>query len=414
MRAVRTLAAWGLVLAAGLTCLAGHASRPPDHVGPAALQAVAHPLALVDGRLTGPGARWLGTAAARAQFLFIGEEHDTREIPTLLAALWPDLVAAGYGHVALEMGGWLAGQIDRVVRLGDREALTRFTEAATPRRPGVSVPPVSREDIAFYQALARPPRPAVADGAACVWGLDHEFKVAPLLQRLADLTPEVRSRHRIRESAERVARHEGAGRFDLRPLAADIHAAVEASGHRAERDDEVALLIDALSRRVQPDGREQPRAEVFRQQFLRQMHAAQAIGGRAPRVLLRFGGYHAKRGLMTDYGTSTLANFVAEYASMHEASMVNVLFVGCSLTSTDDWRAPRHHPRPCAPRERVWLAAFPPPMAGQWVLYDLSPLRAAAARGELDVAWELRELVTGFDAVVLLGPTRPAQMPPPR
>lgn len=382
-----------------------------DHDLGAALRQVRYDLRLSNGLLEGTAAAWLIAEASKVRFLFIGEEHDTREIPAILAALWPSLAANGYGHVAIEAGPWLGGRLDRLARLGDRVALDQFKGAALPRRPNVSVPPSSDEDIAFYEQLGRSARREAAGRTSLIWGLDHEFKSAPLLRRLVALAPAGTWRARLAALLNDVAKAEAAGQYDLRPFTPTVQRVLVEAPAGTSDDGERAQLLDALRRRVAGDSGEQVRGEVFRQLFVQNYRAAQAVGETEPRVLLRFGAYHAKRGLMSEFGTSTLANFVAEFGHLESASMLNVMFVACSPTSTDDWRAPRFHPRPCSPRERAWLAPFAGTAVAPWTLYDLRPLRRPLANATLAAGWELREVVMGFDAVIVVTDSVRARFP---
>ncbi len=355
-------------------------------------------LRAADGRLDGPAARWLREEASKAQFFFIGEEHDTREIPLITGALWREIVPLGYRHVAIEAGQWLGGRLDRFARFNDQKALAQFKAGALPRRPNVSVPPSSEEDIAFYEALGK----AGQFRLPLIWGLDHEFRVAPLLAHLMELAPDGTKRRQIESTLAKVADAERSGQYNMQPFKREIE--VVAGNISARPGSEEAQIQDALMRRVFGDGFDQPRSDVFRQLFLRNYRAAQAAGETKPRVLLRFGGYHAKRGLGGDYGygPSTFANFMTEFAYIEGVQMLNVRFSACSPTSTEDWRAPKSHPRPCSPGERVWLKPFFAAASSQWTLFDLRELRKPLREGKLEVEWELGQIIAGFDAVVLL------------
>jgi hypothetical protein len=62
-------------------------------------------IALVDGRLSGA----VHKAAAEtpsAQFVLVGEEHATAEIPQFAAASWRDLAGRGAQHLVREAGPW--------------------------------------------------------------------------------------------------------------------------------------------------------------------------------------------------------------------------------------------------------------------------------------------------------------------
>lgn len=342
----------GVLSTAALAASAtGQSQDLADH-----LRRARYDITLTDGRVEGAGATWLVAEASKAQFFFVGEEHDTREIPLVLAALWPKLMAAGYRHVAIEAGQWLGGRVDRFARSADRDALDQFRRAVFPRRPNVSVPPSSNEDIELYSAMARTASSGSAQSSPLIWGLDHEFTIAPLLERLELLTRDTPAHGRVATLHRDVAHAERQQSYNLRPFATDISRLVASIS--APELSEQGQLLDALRRRVAVAGSDQERGDVFRQLFVRNYRAAQAGGEPTPRVMLRFGHYHAKRGLMFEYGTSTLANFVAEFARLEDSQLFNVMFIACSLTSRDDWRAPREHPRACSPRERAWLSAF--------------------------------------------------------
>jgi hypothetical protein len=355
-------------------------------------------LRVTDGRLDGPAARWLREEASKSQFVFIGEEHDTSEIPLIAGALWREIVPLGYRHAAIEAGQWLGGRLDRFARFNDQKALALFKTAALPRRPNISVPPSSEEDIAFYEALGQ----AGQSRLPLVWGIDHEFRVAPLLTRLLELTPDGTKRHQIESALTKVVEAERSGKYNMQPFKREIDAI--AGNISARPGSEVAQIQDALRRRVFGSEFDQPRSDVFRRLFLRNYRAAQVAGEAKPKALLRFGGYHAKRGLGSDYGygPSTLANFVAEFAYIEGGQMLNIRFSACSATSTEDWRAPKSHPRPCSPTERVWLKPFLEAAASKWTLFDLRDLRKPLREGKLNVEWEIGQVIAGFDALVLL------------
>ena len=127
--------------------------RPGIHETVAAyLEQSAYEVALsAEGELEGPAKEWFRAEATEAQFVFIGEEHDVREVPTLVGALWRELAPLGYRHVAIEAGPWLGDRLDRFARFADQQALSHFQGATWPRLPNKSVPPISEEEVAFYE-----------------------------------------------------------------------------------------------------------------------------------------------------------------------------------------------------------------------------------------------------------------------
>jgi len=356
---------------------------------------------LENGRLNEAAAKWLRSAAAPAQFVFIGEEHDTREIPQISAAVWRELTPLGYRHAAIEAGQWLGGRLDRLARFGDQTALAQFMAAVLPRRHNISVPPSSLEDLAFYAALGR----GTQFRQPLIWGLDHEFKAAPLLTRLLALAGRSH-RARINTLLHQIAAAEAAAQYNLQPFKPQIERLIQTIPARAGT--EAAQILDALRRRICGASKDQERGDVMKQLFLQNYRAAQRAGEPRPRVMLRFGAYHAKRGLMSEFGSSTLANFVAELAFAENTQMLNLIFINCALDSTGDWRAPKTYPRPCSPRECVWLAPFAAAAQFDGTLFDVRPLRNELGSESLIIPPELSEIIAGFDAVVVLKNSPPA------
>ena len=114
---------------------------------------------------------------------------------------------------------------------------------------------------------------------------------------------------------------------------------------------------------------------------------------------------------MHDFGSSTLANFVAELAIAERTRMLNLAIVNCRDTSPGDF------PRPCTWEQRRALRPFFSAAVADWTLFDLRGLREALRQARLDAlqsypdGWEYWNLVMSFDAVVLLLRSEPSRLP---
>lgn len=362
---------------------------------------------LTNGRLTGGAADWFRTAAAAAQFVFVGEEHDVREIPLIAGALWRELVPLGFKHVAIEAGPWLGERLDRFARFGDRDALAHFQAATWPRLPNNSVPPISQEDIVFYALLGRESGPHAGSEAPLIWGLDQEQRAAPLLRRLEQLAPATLAAD-IQLLRKRVEAAEQSGDFNNRTFRGDIQRimrSMPATGHREQQQ-----ILEGLKwRSMEPS--ERGDRNVKKELFMSQYQAAKRHGESAPRILLRFGGYHAARGLMPDFGSSTLANFLAELAVAEGSRMFDVVFINCRGVS------PGTFPRPCTWEQNEALKPFRAAAVAPWTLFDVRGLREPLRRARLNSlqsypgGWQYWNLVMSFDAVVLLQESEPSHLP---
>ena len=361
-----------------------------------------------EGGLEGPAADWFRSEAAEARFVFIGEEHDVREVPVLLAALWRELVPLGYRHVAIEAGPWLGDRLDRFARFSDQQALAHFREATLPRLANNSVPPISDEDVAFYEVLGSASGPHRKSATPLIWGLDAEYRAAPLLKRLAELSPRLARRQAVQPLLEQVEAAERSGDFNTRAFRAAIEQVIQEA--RARRGTELRHILDALRWRIAVP-REDTGDNLKKELFLRQYQAAKEEGEVKPRVMFRLGAYHAARGLMHDFGSSTLANFVAELATAERTRMLNLAIVNCQDTSPGDF------PRPCTWEQQRALRPFRSAAVADWTLFDLRGLRAPLRQARLNAlqsypdGWEYWSLVMSFDAVVLLQRSEPSRLP---
>jgi hypothetical protein len=104
----------------------------------------------------------------------------------------------------------------------------------------------SEEDIAFYEALGK----AGQFRLPLIWGLDHEFRVAPLLARLLELTTDVAKRRQIELALARVADAERTGKYNMQPFKPEIEAIARSNparpgGEAAQIQDAVVLLKDS-------------------------------------------------------------------------------------------------------------------------------------------------------------------------
>ena len=360
-----------------------------------------------EGGLEGPAAEWFRTEAAEAQFVFIGEEHDVREVPILVGALWRELVPLGYKHVAIEAGPWLGDRLDKFARFADQQALAHFRGATLPRLPNNSVPPISEEDVAFYEMLGSVSGPHRRSAAPLIWGLDAEYRAAPLLARLAELLPQTAKRQAAQSLLEQVGAAERSGDYNTRAFRDAIEQVIEQA--RATPETELRYILDALRWRIA--AREHTGRSLKKELFLRQYQAAKEEGEPKPRVMFRLGAYHAARGLMHDFGSSTLANFVAELAVAERTRMLNLAIVNCQDTSPGDF------PRPCTWEQQRALRPFRSAAVADWTLFDLRGLRAPLRQARLNAlqsyptGWEYWNLVMSFDAVVLLGRSEPSRLP---
>src|SRR5580700_6573762 len=125
-------------------------------------------ISVQDGKLAGPSAEVLRRAIADAPFVAIGEDHGIRQIPMFAAALCAELAPHGFHHMGLEIGAYVAEDLEKMARSADgAQQLAEFE-----RKYG--------ETIAFYNwqeefGMLEKCESAASPGHMTIWGLDQEF-----------------------------------------------------------------------------------------------------------------------------------------------------------------------------------------------------------------------------------------------
>jgi len=369
---------------------------------------------LENGRLAGAGADWLFERAARAQFVFVGEEHGVAEIPKLAAALWRGLVPLGYRHIALEEGPWVVGLADRYVKLGDTVSLARYLAAVAP-----DLPPGSLEHRQFLDSVRRTPG-GRREGMTLLWGLDQEMRPAPILRRLAALSPTSAARALVERAARKA---DSASSRVIIGYGAEIAELRRAFGNRSA---EARWLLDLLeqSNRIYENNdaardslrgyeSNREREDMMKDLFLARYREAQRAGERRPRVMLQFGSYHGMRGMSPTH-VFTLGNFLADLARAETGgsdAFFNVT-VTCGRGGTRSGvRDEVGKTLPCGADEAEWAKPMLEAAAGAWTVFDLRPLRAAIHAGVLTVPEPMSSFAFAYDALVTIAGTTPMHFP---
>lgn len=419
-----------LVLAAllALTAVSAIPAAAQDSALAAALRQHRHALRMDEaGALHGPGATLLLEAGRQSRFFLIGEEHGVAQVPQLAAALFRELAPAGYRHLAIETGPWLASGLNQAARQGIG-GIEAFVNRWWPGAPFYSL----REEAELLAAAAQ----AAGGEAEVLWGLDYDIVADRYtLRRLHELAPTPAAR----QAAERVmaaadsmlhaalAAQNLAGVFMFAApdsLLAGLRAAY-APAPRSEADEILRLMEATLAiNREFITGSNyvsnQTRASLIKRHFVRRYRTAAAHGG-APRVMLKFGANHLQRG-RTPVGTYDLGTLLPELAEMEGGTAFSLLAIGGRdrQKAVIDGRNFSYTAGPSDYLRTEWMA----PVFGQalpegWTLFDLRPLRTPLNAGQLgNVPPRLVSVIFGFDALLVIADSRPSTPligpPPPR
>jgi hypothetical protein len=383
------------------------ANAPPDPV--AMLAANTHTFRYAESGITGPGAELLGGYFAKSQFVLLGEDHMDHAVPEFAGALFRTLHDAhGYRHVVVEQDPIAMEDALAPVRRGDAGKL-----AAHARLYPSLFEFDTDEDLTFLAQVSNQVK-----GPDALWGVEQTTGAIRYLEELGRHahSDDLRQRLRALEDAARaadpgptysvkwlIAEGTSAKLAELAPFygpKADARSrrlyeglvkSAEIFGYyrRAEAGEWVGLYNNTV------------REEVLKANFLARYHAA-AKRGPLPKALFKFGANHLYRG-KNPTQAYPIGNLAHELAIVNgsEAVGLMVLPLGPNYRKLTDYPAWMHPLLPAAePTEPV--------------VVNLRPLRPYTRLFREKVAvvadqWMLRDLINGYDAIVLLPGSRPGE-----
>jgi len=368
-----------------------------------------------EGKLSGPGADVLRPALAEAEFVLLGEDHGTQQIPDFGAALCAELAPQGFRHLTLEVGRNLAPELEKMARSADgMKQLAEFEKEYPETIPFYNW----REEFVMLQQCEK----AAAPAGMTLWGVDQEFlgSTGFVLDKILGTNPGpeatavIQSLLKENNEAHAIA-VKSRSAWDLTLVAAKQEELDRARDLLAKQGNPEAqkLFGDLLASReiylknkaadYYDSNRE--RAQLMKKNFVGPFAADMQKTGMPLKVLFKFGGWHMYRGL-NPLHSSELGNLAGEFAEAHGLKSVHILIAGVKgqqLHFTGIGRPPE--PTVVDITADKGAAFFKPlyenQVAGSWTLYDLRALRAGlSGYGNIDP--QLECVIFGYDFAVLI------------
>jgi hypothetical protein len=383
------------------------------------LRAMARPIELsATGELTGGGGEFLRAAVRVSRFTMVAEEHGIVEVPKLSEALWKEAQRAGYSHFAIETGEQLAVRLENALRADrDDTAYLTFLRRHWPGAPFFAW----REDAALLRAVVN----STPGQRGVLWGLDYDIVAdRHALGRLRELAPDPNAR-RVADSAIAVAdsaldrgmRQQNPGLITMfggdSALFSRLRTAYQPrAGSEADR---ILTLMDSTLyiNRLFLGGKgyesNLSRSRLLKRQFWRFYDSTRAASGREPKVLLKFGASHLQRG-PNFTNTYDLGSLLPELAEKDGGEGLSIYVVGGPGTQRAqiDPRSMTSTPVPVQALAPAWMKPFADAADPEhWTLYDLRALRSMGTRRLAALAPQVREIILGFDAMVVLSGSTP-------
>lgn len=345
----------------------------------------------------GPGWEKLRAAVQQSQLVLLGEEHGLAQVPPFAAAVAQVLQPAVF-----------AAEIDPYVA----QALTRL--AAQPGPPTAYLRQYP-EALCFYDLaeefdLVRTLR---AQQTRLI-GLDQVFATtaAPFYAQLASLVKNRAAKTYLQQRAAAYQAQDQAyaqlGHDDwvlLKQSQSSVDSLLLLTRHESAAAQQMAQDY-AASYRIYKTGSHPARLQLMKQNLLRELPPGQPL----PKMLFKFGAYHAARGLSpAPFGEFyDVGNFAQNLADAQGQKTLHLLIVGKqgaqAIGSSAYFPATNVHAYTAADKAK-YQAFFQQTTGPAWSVTDLHPARHALTANKLQVSEVLRRILLGYDYLVVIPET---------
>jgi hypothetical protein len=381
------------------------------------LHDVRYDLRIEGGKLAGSAAPVLEKAISGAQYVLIGEDHITHEIPQLAAAVCDMMAPDGLTAMAVEAGPQAAKVVAASLRKPDR--LARMA-ALTDRYPDSVAFLNMQEENDLVEHCAE----ASHNPNFQLWGLDQELMGSAgwLLDEILATRPGTAAmaaltQMKTEEQKDAAIAKESGDPSKTFLLAAseaqlsEVAAALKHEGNAAANElfHELVESHEIYLKNMQgsPESNSQ-RARLMKQHFRRDFDGAASNSPR-PRVLLKFGDWHLYKGI-NPLHERDLGNYIAEMADGQGASSLHICILGAK--GTHALYAGYDRPMKLAPfvmeedDDYHWMKpVVDHQVANAWTVYDLRSLRFQKL-GAVDP--DMERVIYGYDLLIIVPEFTPA------
>ena len=398
---LRELLTLSLLAAVPLHALADTPAPDPAEL----LKSSTHVFAYTDATIRGEGAEHLLKATADAQFVLFGEEHMDHAIPIFAAGLYATLHdKQGFKHLVLEQSPVAIEDSLAPARRGDVEKI-----AAHAKRYPQLYEFDTDEDLALLALAGRLER-----GPDAIWGVEQATSAIRYLEELATLARNDVSKERVEAALAEARAADTEPKYSVNwliaPGTSETLATLE-TAFKAAPGSRASELLRALTKSAEIFGyyrraeagesvglfNNTVREEELKANFLRRYHAA-AKRGPLPKAMFKFGANHLYHG-RNPTNAHPIGNLAHELAIVNgqKACGLYVLALGPDYVGYKDLPA--------------WMAPILPAQEPtEPTLVDLEALRRYQRLFRDKVApadqWMLRDLMNGYQALVLLPGSR--------
>jgi hypothetical protein len=369
-----------------------------------------YPLASSRTQFSGAGWDKMQAAIQKSQFVLIGEDHGTAEIPVFTAAVARELKPALF---VAEIDPYVAQEITRLVaQPGPPTAYLR-------QYPGALCFYSLAEEFELMRTLRAQQTQLL--GIDQVWS----FAAAPFYNRLAEQVKSKTTRAYLKQRAaayqaqDQANERQGGHTYAMTaqaPSAIDsLLAMTKKEGLAVQKMvQDYATSYRIYQAQIHGTGGHQERLNLMKRNLLQEVRPYETVGNQAiPKALFKFGGVHLARGLSPIRGGDfyDVGNFAQNLAEVQGQQSLHILIMGkqgsraVSLNPTFPAKIARPYTEADADAEveKPFLAQTSSPT---WSVFDLRPLRTAISKGKLQVPSQtLQRTIMGYDYLVVMPET---------
>ena len=376
-----------------------------------ALKDNSYPLRLADGKLEGQGGIWLRKHAEKATIVALGEEHATREIPSIMSALIRDLKEHDeFDHLALEVSPWTAQLMTDSLRKG-KKAYDSLIRKYPPSIPFYNF---KNERNLVYRAVKN------SDSNRPLWGLDQVFLFSTQMafDRLKELADSKKARTAV-QKVETSADSARAVNPDLQNLPSAIPKPITFFNRKDlkslknyfEGDDEALNILSELSKSIKiyrtnysdNYASNQIRARYMRDNLRNDFQQARKTSEKTPKVVIKIGAAHVYKGF-TPNDALDVGNLSVSLAQSVGGRAFNVAIL-CGPGAKS-----RRFPSKVSKCYRGGFGkVFKSIVGNQITLFDLTALHPMLHKGTIKASSRIEKFLWAFDAVILVPDTQPAR-----
>ena len=354
------------------------------------------------GNMSGTGVEFLLKNTADAQFVLIGENHNTKEIPQFTASLF-DMLHDHYGfaHLALEQDPMMMQKVSAKPWKGNADSV--FSLA---RRYKYGFTFIDDEELRMIALVS-----AYQAKGNSVWGCDQLFGVSQLLDKIRpgkrdvefdSLKARAKRTEADRDLEKKHFVSQQITKADLKVLrkyrTGDPASDVDFGIHSLTMSDSIFTLMRTERSYDGCAAREQ----YMKNRFMEEYNKSKAAGEKMPKVVLKFGNSHTMDGFEPNTGTVNVGTFVRQLAIANGMTSFS-MYAKIYRTDSSDWNYNNYEGK-----EVMNMFARNAPI-DQWTLFDLRPLKAQYFNSGLKekLSKENREflehVILVYDALLMIG-----------